>query len=258
MPALFTRPAMPPPPCSTAQAQAWSAMAGMRSKSVASNGRTSDVLPASFATSFSAARLRPDRMSLAPALPSATASAAPLPDDAPVIHQVLPSNMPCSLCSSGSRIACFNRLQPGGLRRGPDRIEGRQDERPPLQRRADDGLDGPALPVPPSPADQARPVLYRDGDLAGHHPWPARAAARIRPARRSGGVATGRQRAGATRGSREDRRGLRLCRNQPERRVSVGPGAVGTVRGVPDARAGAGGGVRGGDAPRGARAGDGE
>ena len=33
-----------------------------------------------------------------------------------------------------------------------------------FSRRADDGLDGPALPVLPSPADAPRAALHRDGD----------------------------------------------------------------------------------------------
>ena len=44
-------------------------------------------------------------------------------------------------------------------------------------RGADDGLDGPALPVPPSPADAPRAAVHRDGDERGDHAWRPRAAA---------------------------------------------------------------------------------
>ena len=47
-----------------------------------------------------------------------------------------------------------------------------------ILRRADDGLDGPALPVLPPPADAARAALHRDGDGAGDPARRPRAAAR--------------------------------------------------------------------------------
>ena len=59
----------------------------------------------------------------------------------------------------------------------------------PLLRRADDGMDRPALPVFPSPAHAPRAALYRDAD---HRRRPARrprAAARLRSGRASGGAA---------------------------------------------------------------------
>ena len=57
---------------------------------------------------------------------------------------------------------------------------------------------------------------------------------------------------------RADRGGVRLRRDQPQRRLPVGPGAGGAVRGLPDARAGAGGRVHGGDRRGGFGPGDGE
>ena len=47
----------------------------------------------SAATPASAASLRPDRTTLAPAAANARASPAPMPDDAPVIHTVLPAKL---------------------------------------------------------------------------------------------------------------------------------------------------------------------
>jgi tRNA-dihydrouridine synthase A len=56
-----------------------------------------------------------------------------------------------------------------------------------------------------------------------------------------------------------DRRGrIWLRRDQPQRRLSVGPGAERPLRRLPDARAGAGGRVHGRDRRGGARPGDGQ
>lgn len=82
-----------PPPCSRAQLQARSVIAGMRSNSVVSNGSASEALRIRLDTAPSAASLRPDRISRAPASSKAKASAVPIPDDAPVTHQTLPSNI---------------------------------------------------------------------------------------------------------------------------------------------------------------------
>src|ERR1700733_9153993 len=95
MPALLTRPSTPPP-CSRLHAQARSTIAGMRAKSVASKGRIKGPFPTRAASLASAASLRPERISFAPAWPNATASASPMPDEAPVIHQTLRSNIPAS------------------------------------------------------------------------------------------------------------------------------------------------------------------
>ena len=65
-------------------------------------------------------------------------------------------------------------------------------------RRADDGLDRPALPAAASDADAARAALHRDADRRGGHPWRPRAAAGVRSGRASGGAAAGRLGAGAS------------------------------------------------------------
>src|SRR6185436_11926908 len=86
MPALFTSPSMRP-----FHFQARSASSGMRAKSVASKGSTRASLQP-FATASSAATLRPERTRLAPFAARARASASPMPDEAPVIHQQRPLN----------------------------------------------------------------------------------------------------------------------------------------------------------------------
>src|ERR1700685_3789901 len=76
--------------------------------------------------------------------------------------------------------------------------------------RPDDGMDRPALPVLPSPADAARAALYRD---AHHRCGAARrsgAAAAFRCGRASAGVAAWRLRAARAGGLRADRRGTGL------------------------------------------------
>src|SRR5688500_3697232 len=67
---------------------------------------------------------------------------------------------------------------------------------PPPLRRADDGLDGPALPRLPSAAGAERAAVYGDGACAGGDPRRPRAAARFRAGRASGRAAVGRQRSG--------------------------------------------------------------
>ena len=62
--------------------------------------------------------------------------------------------------------------------RGHDRP--RRIARLALFRRADDGLDRPALPGLPSPADAPRPALYRDGHRRRGRVRAARAADRLR------------------------------------------------------------------------------
>jgi len=68
------------------QDHALPAISSMSAKSVASKGSTSASvqLPA---TDSSAATLRPERMRLAPRAASDRASAAPMPEEAPVSHQ---------------------------------------------------------------------------------------------------------------------------------------------------------------------------
>ena len=60
---------------------------------------------------------------------------------------------------------------------------------------ADDGLDRPALPRLPSPADASRAALYRDGDRGRGRVRSARAADRLRRVRASGRAAARRRRA---------------------------------------------------------------
>jgi hypothetical protein len=72
-----------------AHRQALSVMSSICSKSVASNGRMSERSQFTFATAASAASFRPERIRFAPRAESAPAMAAPMPDEAPVIHHTL-------------------------------------------------------------------------------------------------------------------------------------------------------------------------
>ncbi len=119
-----------------------------------------------------------------------------------------------------------------------------------------DGLDGSALPVPASPAHAPRTALHRDGDGGCDPARQSRAVAGLRPPRRPGGPAARRVGAGKTGRGREDRRGIRLQRNQSQCRLPVGSRAVGPLRRLPDARAGACRRVRSGDARVGFDSGD--
>ena len=66
----------------------------------------------------------------------------------------------------------------------------------PLLRRADDGMDRPALPVLPSPAHAPRAALHRDADHRRGAARRPRAAARLRSVRASGRAAARRLRSG--------------------------------------------------------------
>ena len=105
------------------------------------------------------------------------------------------------------------------------------------QRGADDGLDRPALPVLPPPVHPADAALYRDGDGGGGAPRRSAAAARV-PAGGASRRAPAR-RLGARRARRRGRHraGARLRRGQPQRRLPLGPRAVGLLRGGADADA---------------------
>src|SRR3954454_23157507 len=54
-----------------------------------------------------------------------------------------------------------------------------QNAKSPLQRRADDGLDGPALPGLPPAADASCAALYGDADHGRDHSRRSGAAARV-------------------------------------------------------------------------------
>ena len=86
----------------------------------------------------------------------------------------------------------------------------------------------------------------------------ARAAARVRPGGASGRASARRLRAARARRGRADRRGFRLRRGQPERRLPVGPGAGRALRRLPDARARARRRLRRRDERGGPDAGDGQ
>ena len=73
-------------------AHAVSVAAAIAARSVASNGSTS-ASAQSPATACSAASSRPDRTTRAPCAASARANAAPMPEEAPVIHAVCPENV---------------------------------------------------------------------------------------------------------------------------------------------------------------------
>src|SRR5438067_1011387 len=51
-----------------------------------------------------------------------------------------------------------------------DFIRPHEQSRSQILRRADDGVDRPALPVSPPPAHASRAALYGDGDSGGDHP----------------------------------------------------------------------------------------
>ena len=87
---------------------------------------------------------------------------------------------------------------------------------------ADDGLDRPSLPLFPSPARTARAPVHRDGhDRCGAARRP-RAFARLQRAGASACAAARRPRAGGIGGFGAHRRGVRLRRDQPQRRLPVG------------------------------------
>ncbi len=115
---------------------------------------------------------------------------------------------------------------------------------------ADDGLDRPALPLLPSPADPSRPALHRDGDDRRAAPWRRAAASRFRSGRAAGGAAARRQRARGARGGGAAGRALGLRRDQPQLRLPERAGAARLVRRLPDGRARARGRLRQGDARR--------
>ena len=120
-----------------------------------------------------------------------------------------------------------------------------------LLRRADDGLDGPALPVLPAPDLASRTALHRDGDRAGARARRRAAPPRLRSRRAPGGTAARRQRSAPARARGEARRALGLRRDQSQLRLSLRARADRQLRRVPDGGARAGRRLREGDARRG-------
>src|SRR5258707_7644858 len=92
MPALLNKPLIGPP-WLTAHSHALSTREGMFSKSVASKGRTNAPGLQRSAIAVRADKFRPDRITLTPAWAEASANAAPIPEVAPVIHHILPSDI---------------------------------------------------------------------------------------------------------------------------------------------------------------------
>src|SRR6266403_4469848 len=115
IPALLNKPLIGPP-WLTAHSHALSTREGMFSKSVASKGRTNAPGLQRSAIAVRADKFRPDRITLTPAWAEASANAAPIPEVAPVIHHILPSDIfippyePTSVASdmaSRQRHICF-------------------------------------------------------------------------------------------------------------------------------------------------------
>src|SRR6202035_2684093 len=96
---------------------------------------------------------------------------------------------------------------------------------PQILRRSDDGMDRPALPVLPSPADAARAALYRDAHDRRGAAWRPGAASAFRRGRASPRVAAWRFRPACACSLRADRRGARFRRDQSQCRLSVRPRA---------------------------------
>src|SRR5260370_12859432 len=115
IPALLNKPLIGPP-WLTAHSHALSTREGMFSKSVAAKGRTNAPGLQRSAIAVRADKCRPDRITLTTAWAEASANAAPIPEVAPVIHHILPSDIfippyePTSVASdmaSRQRHICF-------------------------------------------------------------------------------------------------------------------------------------------------------
>ena len=91
-------------------------------------------------------------------------------------------------------------------------------------------------------------ALHGDDNGGGGPARQAGHAARVQRRGAPGRAAARRLRSGQARRGRRDRRGLRLRRDQPQRRLPVGSRAGGPLRRLPDGGARAGGALRGGDA----------
>src|SRR5258708_34732777 len=77
----------------------------MFSKSGASKGRTNAPGLQRSAIAVRADKFRPDRITLTPAWAEASANAAPIPEVAPVIHHILPSDIFISPLMSRHQVA---------------------------------------------------------------------------------------------------------------------------------------------------------
>ncbi len=119
-------------------------------------------------------------------------------------------------------------------------------------------MDRPALPVFPSPADAPYAALHRDGDDRRDPARRPAQASRVRSGRAAGRASAWRLRSRGARAMRAHRRGVRLSRNQSQRRLSVRPRAGRPLRRVPDGGARAGRRLRRRDEGRGRDSGHGE